>query len=424
MPADVVVRVVLHLPFLSGYAVLSRTRGAEESLPQPLRFDLDTAGERQDLVLQNYSDDLRADLSGELPHRVFQLSASLASPARVLKASSIIWHARTLDVDFWSVGVGLVTATYRLEVPADTPWSAIGSEVEGGRHIFKDRLASLRESSIHTVRNAVSSGELQGSGLLQEADAAPNAEALWTHIAFLIEAKDAASREQLDSTVEKLTLGGVDAPRPEQLNNVALRIGLDTGVGYLRDDASAAASIPRMVGVHTVVWAAAVDLDRRLLRLRRAERPNSLRGLEQQMTQTFGAYEYVQGFRTDSDAVPVHLSDLDAALWRAYAETWGLETHLSAVDARLASLQHVLSHATGVITSRRARVLSNLALAFTVAGIISVFGGLIDLSSKELRTPVSVNIWLVVGLVASAAALWLVLWGLVVRSAERGPPSQ
>jgi hypothetical protein len=66
-------------------------------------------------------------------------------------------------------------------------------------------------------------------------------------------------------------------------------------------------------------------------------------------------------------------------------------------------------------------VLSNLALAFTVAGIISVFGGLIDLSAKQLRTPTGINLLLAIGLLALAVALWLLLWGVVVRSAERTP---
>ena len=71
-PDDVVIRVVLHLPFLSGYASLERTGAGCVHIPRPLSFDLLAAGQWADLVLQNYSDELRAELSINLPHRVFR----------------------------------------------------------------------------------------------------------------------------------------------------------------------------------------------------------------------------------------------------------------------------------------------------------------------------------------------------------------
>jgi hypothetical protein len=79
----------------------------------------------------------------------------------------------------------------------------------------------------------------------------------------------------------------------------------------------------------------------------------------------------------------------------------------------------VLAHAAAALSNRRSRVLSTLALAFTVASVIGVAGGIVDLSSKELAAPAGANLWLVAGLIAMAIALWLVLTSVVLRSAER-----
>jgi hypothetical protein len=94
---------------------------------------------------------------------------------------------------------------------------------------------------------------------------------------------------------------------------------------------------------------------------------------------------------------------------------------LRSLSIKLESQEHVLTHASAALSDRRARVLSSLALPFTVASIIGVAGGLVDLSSKRLATPAGPNLWLIAGLIALAIALWLILSSVVIRSAERPP---
>jgi hypothetical protein len=415
------VRIVLHLPFLSGYASLESADAAGEAEPGPLTFDVDPAARREDLVLQGYSDAVRAEFESSLPHRVLRMEPrSLGSSGSVIEGSPIVWDPRTLDVDIWNLGVGLVTATYSLASPAGTDWSTLGEDVEASRRVLKDSLQGVRAAAVAEVRRAVDAGRLRASGFLEDADSEPDAQALWTHVTFLLQAQeDGARKDELDAVAKRLTWDGVHGPRASELDRIVLRIGLDSAVGYVRSDAPLAASVARMVGVHTVVWAAAVDLDRRVLRLRRKQRPTALRDLEVQMDQNVAAYEHVRGIRAELESVGVHLSALDRSLWEAYAETWRLSTQLGSLDGKLASLEHVLSHAASDITNRRARLLSTLALPFTVASVVGLVGALLDLSSKELQAPSGSNLWLVSGLVAFAIALWLILASVVVRSAER-----
>ena len=81
------VRVVLHLPFLTQYALLDRpsTSGTgsltEQDGPAALSFDLDQrSGSQDDLILQRYSDELRLELQRHLPRRIFTFR--LAGPIR------------------------------------------------------------------------------------------------------------------------------------------------------------------------------------------------------------------------------------------------------------------------------------------------------------------------------------------------------
>ena len=70
-------------------------------------------------------------------------------------------------------------------------------------------------------------------------------------------------------------------------------------------------------------------------------------------------------------------------------------------------------------TNRRARALSTLALAFTVASIVGVVSGLVNLSSVRLRWPTGPNLWSVAALLALAVALFLLLSSAALRGAER-----
>lgn len=245
-----------------------------------------------------------------------------------------------------------------------------------------------------------------------------DAQALWSHVTYLIETKPDTPVAELDGVATAVAGGGEQGPTTGLLGLIAVRIALSCAVGYEPVTANLAAAVARLSGVHTVVWAAVVDLDRRLLRLRHEEAA-SLRELERQMEGTMETYRHVRAVRADLETISVHLDAVDRPLWDAYAGVWGLHTQLRSLDVKLESQEHVLAHATATLNNRRSRVLSTLALPFTVASIIGVAGGVIDLSSKRLAAPAGANLWLVGGLVALAIALWLVLTSVVLRSAER-----
>ena len=329
-PLDVVARVVLHLPFLTGFASL-RTQSPPAVAPlRPLTFDVADPGEDSDLILQRYSDELRADFAEHLPHRVLTIAIPSVHPVRtftglVVEGSSIRWDARSIDVDVWNLGVGLVSATYRLEPPALSNWPALGAEVEESRHVLKDSFQSLREAAIAQTREAVVAGKLSAWQFPDHGARKPDGQALWTHVTFLLEANAEVGAEELDAIAERLTWGGTAVRRSEELKDVVVRIGLDSCVAYRRNDAITAAAVARKVGVHSVVWAATVDFDRRLLGLRRQDATSSLRELEEQMERAVAAYEHVRSVRVEIETAGVHLSSLDQALWASYADTWNLK---------------------------------------------------------------------------------------------------
>ena len=124
--------------------------------------------------------------------------------------------------------------------------------------------------------------------------AVPDGQALWTHVTFLLQARDDVDFDALDAVAEKVTFGGDRGPRSGELEPIALRVSLDSAVACSEAYGHIAASVARMVGVHTVVWGAAVDLDRRLLNFGSQPRAESLRGLERQLEQMLTAYEHVR----------------------------------------------------------------------------------------------------------------------------------
>ena len=247
----------------------------------------------------------------------------------------------------------------------------------------------------------------------------PDGQALWTHATFLLEAQDDVGLDALDAVAEKVTSGGDRGPRYGEIEPVALRISLDSAVAYRKPYGHIAACVARMVGVHTVVWGAAVDLDRRLLSVGAQPRAESLRGLEGQLERMLTASEHVRRVRGELDSVAGHLSALDGALWRAYLDKWGLATQLASIDAKLQAQEHVLAERTSVTTNRRARALSTLALAFTVASIVGVVSGLVTLTSVRLRWPTGPNLWFVAAIIGLAVALFLLLSSVALRAAER-----
>lgn len=407
-PADVSVHVVLHLPFLTGYAALRDTSAARPG---------------DDLVLQEYSGELRADLLRSFPHRVHRYTPSEGSAepdaSPICPGSSVVWLRLSLDVDMWSIGAGLVTATYRLEAPKDVGWAELGPDVERGRHILKDRMAGLRAEALEDLYRAVQRGDIVGRPFMDARTGDREAEALWTHVTFLLEGEFATDLQELDHVAEALTWGGAEGPRSGVLGAVALRLALDSAVGYRPGSEAVAACLPRLIGVHTAVWAALTELDRRLLQLPEWTATRSLRSLERNLDRTMDTYEHARHLRAALESVTVHLSAVDRALWEALADTWGLATPVGTIDAKLESEQHVLSYAMASLTNRRARLLSSLALLFSVAGVVGVVGGLVDLSSKRLVTPHGANLWLLLAVVALVVALGLILWGAVLRSTER-----
>lgn len=386
-PDEAEVRVILHLP------VFGESSVDVDREPQ--------AGD--DLKLQGYSSELREELRRSFPHRVIVTQPGEA-PATIEQQPVMRGDVRLIpagaQADAWSVGATLVTSVYRVQAP-DRSWAELGRAVEHAR-------AELRAGV--------------DAGLAGRAAADGRApQSLWMHALLIVEMPADTEAAELDAIASALTLGGpAFAPGPAG-DPTVLRLGLDACVAGTDGLAEVADAATRVIAAHSAVWAAAIDLDRRLRReltTTRAVYDASLPQLEAQAADLLRFYERVRAFRAGLDNVAVHLALVDGRAWRAVADTWGLESQLLALSDKLEALHHIYGELTSALAGRRARRLNDFVIVFTFATVVTAGMAAVSFVQRPLQSPKATAALVVVALALVAAALW---WWLrrILRAAER-----
>ncbi len=100
-------------------------------------------------------------------------------------------------------------------------------------------------------------------------------------------------------------------------------------------------------------------------------------------------YESVRRFRADADVMPLHLDVRDRELWTAIDREWPLGDQLSALDTRLAAVEHVYRHLTDARAAEFARRINGIVLAITFVS----FAAFMLAAYEFLRTPVEPISW-------------------------------
>jgi hypothetical protein len=119
------------------------------------------------------------------------------------------------------------------------------------------------------------------------------------HVLILIESETDIDTDSRRLAAESSIPDGKNYSLATTSRDVVLRLGLSACTAYRSSDASQAALIARLLGVHTVIWAAAVDFDRVLLRefagSQRLDIP-PLEVLEERADNLLSLYERVRAF--------------------------------------------------------------------------------------------------------------------------------
>jgi hypothetical protein len=440
-PSGAVNRVVIHIPFLTSVGLeigvpptaewtallLERVSGGESGWSVPAingSFEEQLHGEAQ---LQRYSGPLTAELGGYLPHRLVQrhLGSALhvADEGGLGQGTDTSWRSALVVAGIWNVGVGLLTTVYKVTVSPHLTWEEYGAVAyEACRLVGGLRKEFVLETARSLREGIEDSPELEAVTVRRNLP--EDAELLWTHVLFLSEFPQEIAIEVKQAAAATLVKSGGDYSLSTGSSHIALRLGLSSCAAYPPDDSSASATVSRLIGIHNISWAAAVDFDRLLFRqlagASRRER-QQLDELEREAEDLLSLYERVRQFRSAVDVSAVHLDKPDAEIWKAIDQEWHQSAQLKALDDKLEALDHVFRHLTTALDARRSRRLNDIALLFTIATIVTL-----GLESLTFLGVVPLGVWwlkglIVFGLLSFALILWLFVRRRVAGSGYREP---
>jgi hypothetical protein len=179
------------------------------------------------------------------------------------------------------------------------------------------------------------------------------------------------------------------------------------------DVAEATREVRALLSVQNVVWAAAVDYDRSLLKRIATMRSNTSGGkpkeLEREIDKIVSLFYLVARFQGGLDSLETHLTRRAHRSWEAVDEAWGLGSYLVAIDKKMQTLVNLHSEITMAVSSNRARRLGETAFAFTSLGVVTVGLGVLGFfltDVDEPAPPLPYAVGLVIALFSGAFAVF------------------
>ncbi len=396
-PRDCDVLVVAMIPFLTGRWHDSSTapllaEGRRVELPDALDDATSTRAAAyaleqvlSDVKLWGYSDKVKQQIRRNLPHRTHRVEPPTAALPALPPVGGANWIGSMFTVDFWDVGVGLAMLAYQLSA-AETSWTEVRQSIasDGTKAVLLD--GTTRAVTAMT-------GEDDTSALFgNETHFAAPGSALWVQELLVVEVGERVSGDCLDEIARFLTRdGGRLEPRTKSADEV-MWLGVEACWVRNPDAPDTAGALARVLSTQTAVWAAVMELDHLLsVRLRAAgsESGTTLQQLDERQHELLRVYESVRRFRADADVMPLHLDVRDRELWTAIDREWPLGDQLSALDTRLAAVEHVYRHLTDARAAEFARRINGIVLAITFVS----FAAFMLAAYEFLRTPVEPISW-------------------------------
>jgi hypothetical protein len=360
-PAQTTTHIVMHLPFPAADI-------GDRAWQDAVRLSIDGTADTtypHALRLQQYATDLGDDMRAALPHR----TGSVELP----------WRGAWLDRWNFNVVCGSVVEAVDVEVP---DWA-------GYRDAVYARRQAMRDQATRDLGR----------------------EPLWICVVHVVQAD--ASSADLDRIAKTLTDNGEPCVL-DAFPDVAVRLSFDACAAVPMGRLDVAVGVARMLGVHTAIWAAAMEFDRELLPLLvGTNEKESLAELERRANRLRETSRRVRAFRAPLANTAPHLSELDGPLWQKTADRWALEGQLDALSSRVDALQLIHGDLIATLTAKHAQRLNRIALALTlISGCTAILTFVqfvfVDPTPTEVRVTNAI-------IVLAVAALALCLWWIASR---------
>lgn len=373
-------------------------------------------GAGEDLRFWDYSDSLIEELTSQLPHRQWWQEISVEDAPHPRSVNGGEWLSDVCTAQIWNTGIGHLTTAYTLSSSGSTSWNDVRDSVVG-----IDTKRELLIQGDATVAIALAStfddGPLPPPALAKPGVRESGVQ--WVQHLFVLESPTVITPELLDIVAVAVSDGGAHLRCAADTGHAEVRLGIEACIATNPHVTDLRDALIRVIATQTSVWAAAIELDRVLLRqlshvtVRGHTLP--LSDLEKRAIASLQLFERVQRFRASVSTISVHLATIDKDVWGRVNEEWRLGDQLDSLETKLNALEHVQRNLIDTLSTRQGRILNQVVLLITLLTFSSFLLTSWDFSHKRFD-PFSWE-----GLVvASVSAVWvLVLFGYVRRRLGR-----
>lgn len=351
------------------------------------------------------------------------------------------WELRTLRIELYDLGVGVITGTYDVTAPAllgaeatrrtaESVGRLLRDPVSGGRSPVAASYDALARETVGLFAGAVSAcaqgarqkpwlrsfltalpPEPAGAGPASPPDADGEwGRLLWLHSLFLLTSGPGVSSRRLRRISRPFEVAfsetidhwhGVFAP------------GIDSSVLVLHENTAKQKAPPmRLSELMSAYYALFMEMDRGLLAVLDGDKwqtRTSLAELEEDADRIFALYMRVQEARARLDSALTDLAGGQLSIWNTIARVQKFDELVAGVERKVATLQQVAERRVQEASTARARrtrnILSGLTALTVVTLLVTVMESLIG-TRTDAGGHVEVRIAIVVVALAMATLIY------------------
>jgi hypothetical protein len=339
------------------------------------------------------------------------------------------WQLRSLRIDLYDFGVGVVTGTYDVTAPLWLSAEASRRQAEPVGRLLRDPLSG-RRSPVAAAYDALTHETV---GLFAEAVTRCADEArqkpwpsfpaagdpdeewgrlLWLHSVFVLTSGPGASSRRLrrisrpfevafSETIEHWH--GTFAP------------GIDSSVVVLHENVAKQKTPPmRLTELMSAYYGLFMEIDRGLLAMldeAKSGRSGSLCELEAEADEIFTVYTRVREARARLDSALTDLAGGQLSIWQAIAGVQKFDELIAGVERKVEALQRIAERRVQEAAAARARRTGNVLSGLTALTVVTLTVALTE-SLIGTRTDADGHVEVRVAIVVVAFALALAIFGL------------
>jgi hypothetical protein len=352
------------------------------------------------------------------------------------------WDLRTLRIELYDLGVGVITGTYDVTAPAWLGPEATRRRAESVGRLLRDPVTgsgspvaasyqALARETVGLFADAVSARAAQArqepwlSSFLAALPASPEqglaqpagedsgdewGRLLWLHSLFVLTGGPGASSRRLrrisrpfevafSETIEHWH--GVFAP------------GIDSSVLVLHENNPKQKGPPvRLSELMSAYYALFMEMDRGLLAVLDSDRwqkATSLAELEADADQIFAIYRRVQEARARLDSALTDLAGGQLSIWNTISEVQKFDELVAGVERKVGALQRIAERRVQEATAARARRTGNILSGLTALTVVTLMVAVMEIligTRTDAGGHVELRIAIVVAAFAVATAIY------------------